>query len=434
MHAVILSIGDELVLGQTVDTNSAFLSAELAGLGIGTRYHQTIGDDQASTTQAICQASAAAPLVLISGGLGPTDDDLTRQALADALGVDLVFHKPSLDAIKARMTSFGRKMPSRNEIQAMHPRGSQMIPNSCGTAPGIKAQLGRAIIYVAPGVPRELFIMFEKSILPELRRVEGTRDVILTTKINTFGMGESTVAEKLGGLTDRNRNPLVGTTVGDGIVAVRIRSEFADATQARLELLRTIEQVERRLGAVVFGRDEMLIQEALVDMLKQRRLTVATAESCTGGLMGKMITDVAGSSSVYKGGWLVYTNQMKIDHLGIDQALIEQHGAVSQPVVAAMARGAVLGSGADIGIAITGVAGPDGGTPGKPVGTVWIALAHPAEGVGAEGEASLLQLSGPRAMIRSRAATSALQMIRLHLMGQPVDEFNFARSPDKPAQ
>ena len=428
MDAVILSIGDELVLGQTVDTNSAFLSAELARMGIGTLYHQTVADDQPTIATAIRQASSAAQLVLISGGLGPTDDDLTRQALAQAMGVELVRHEASIEAIKAIFDRLGRPMSKCNEIQAMHPRGSQMIPNDCGTAPGICAQLNGAVIYVTPGVPRELSAMFEVSILPHLQQREASRHVILTAKVNTFGLGESYVAQKLEGLTDRDRNPLVGTTVSEGIVAVRVRSEFADSTTAQRQLDQTVKLVHQRLGPAVFGREDETIQQSLVAMLRQRGMTVATAESCTGGLLGEMITQVPGSSDVYIGGWVTYSNEMKVA-LGVDAALIERDGAVSQSVVEAMAGCAASRCGADTALAITGVAGPDGGSAEKPVGTVWVALAYrdADEHEAHQTRSLLLTLPGDRRTVRDRAAKSAAQMLRLHLRGEPIEELSFAR-------
>ncbi len=239
MQAVILSIGDELVLGQTIDTNSAFLSDQLVRLGIGTLYHQTIADDRAATADAIVRASNVAELILISGGLGPTDDDLTRQALADAMGADLVLHAPSVEAIRAMFRRRGRDMPERNQTQALHPRGSQMIPNTCGTAPGIKAKLHRATIYVMPGVPSEMVTMFELAILPEViaqpEHPTGSSGVILTAKINTFGLGESTVAEKLGDADGPDAQPQGGHHRGRrrAVSGVRVRSEIPRPKQAQ---------------------------------------------------------------------------------------------------------------------------------------------------------------------------------------------------------
>jgi len=424
MDAVILAIGDELVLGQTVDTNSGYLSARLAERGIGTLYHQTIGDDRAAIARAIDHGCQRAPLLIITGGLGPTEDDLTRHALADALGVELVVDRPSLDVIRQFMEKRGRKMAPINQVQAMHPAGTRVIPNDCGTAPGIKAHLHQADIYVTPGVPREMHAMFDHAIAPALDAVTPSGSAILTGKVNTFGDGESNVGQTLGDLCDRNRNPLVGTTVTGGVVSVRVRSQFDDPATARKALEQTMAEVEATLGPIAFSRDDVALQETVIEKLKEAHLSIATAESCTGGLIGKMLTDVPGSSAVYAGGWVTYSDQMKIRQLGVTPEVIEKHGAVSREVVRQMARGAIARSDADLAAAITGIAGPDGGSSDKPVGTVWIGLAYRNGDV--EAEARCLLLSGARALIRDRAAKSALQLVRLHLIGQPLDALRWA--------
>lgn len=434
-QAIILSIGDELVLGQTVDTNSAYLSAELAKRGIGTLYHHTVADDQPAIADAIQLASLRAPLIIISGGLGPTDDDLTRQALAEAMGVKLVVHEPSVEVIRAFFASRDREMPERNRVQAMHPEGTIVIPNPCGTAPGIQAQLNKATIYVTPGVPREMFDMFQNAILPQvLAGREGeevpSHNTILTCKVNTFGMGESDVADLLGDLMVRTRNPMVGTTVSNGIVSVRVRSEFANADDATREMDATVAAVEQRLGAVVFGHNNEALPDTLVPLLRDAGQVVATAESCTGGLIGKLITDVSGSSSVYAGGWITYTNEMKTSQLGVPAELFEQVGAVSEEVASAMATGALKRSGASLAVSVTGIAGPTGGTEAKPVGTVWIGLAWKDATVGDEIQSRALRfnLSGHREAVRDRAAKCALQMLRFHLTGVSLDTIRWARN------
>ena len=432
MHAIILSIGDELVLGQTVDTNSAYLSAQLASRGIMTRFHETIADDEAAIAQAFRWASNEADLVIVTGGLGPTEDDLTRQALAAAMGVELVVDQPSLEAITGYFAKRNRIMPDRNRIQAMQPRGCTAIPNSCGTAPGMQVKFNRAMIFVTPGVPSELFAMFRLSILPYLDELAASqpalRRTILTQKVNTFGLGESDVAEKLGELMDRKRNPLVGTTVAEGLVSVRVRSEFDDPQKAESELDYTIALVERALGPVVIGRDTQTLQAALVELLTAKNATVATAESCTGGLIAKSLTEVAGSSAVFAGGWVTYANEMKTSQLGVSMQLIEEHGAVSEPVVRAMAQGAIERSGAMLSMAVSGIAGPGGGTEEKPVGTVWLAIGWRDQATGSIGtEARLYHLPGDREQIRDRAAKCVMQMLRFQIMGVSLDELRWGR-------
>lgn len=427
MQAVILSIGDELVLGQTVDTNSALVAARLTARGIFPLYHQTVADDQPAIARAISQAAKAAPLVLITGGLGPTADDLTRHALAEAMAVPLTVHQESLEVIRTMLERRGRRMSDLNRVQAMHPQGSTMIPNACGTAPGIKARLGEALIYVMPGVPREMIAMLDFAIEPDLdaiapRHATGGR-VILTTKINTFGCGESNVAEMLGDLFDRKRNPLVGTTVSEGIVSVRIRSDFNDPQQAQAELEDTAAKVQAKLGAICFGQENVTLQEVVLDQLKREGKTLAVVESCTGGLLGKFITDVPGSSAVFLGGWVTYSNAMKARELNVPAALLETPGAVSEEVAKAMAQGALHRSGADAVLSVTGVAGPEGGTQQKPVGTVWIGLARR----GCDVEARCFFLLGDRDAIRDRAAKSALQMLRLRLNNASLDALMWTR-------
>ena len=423
MSAIVLSIGDELVLGQTVDTNSAYLSAELASRGIATVYHQTVADDQTVIANAIGLAAEAAELVIISGGIGPTEDDLTRQALAQVLEQPLVTHEPSLRWIEGFFSRRSRAMPERNKMQAMHPRGSAVITNHQGTAPGIKVEFKRATIYVTPGVPHEMRAMFERSIVPELGAMTGSGRAILSTTMHTFGLGESDVAERLGPLMSRDRNPKVGTTVSDAIVSVRVRSESEDEQRASMALKETVEQVIVELGPIVYGRDHETIQQAVIGLLQEKRLTVTTAESCTGGLLGQMLTDVPGSSDVYHGGWVMYNNEMKVKHLGVSESLIEAHGVVSACVAKAMAAGAVERSGADLGVSITGIAGPSGGSPQKPVGSVWIALIRR----GQAPQALLVQMPGDRSAIRNRSAKAAAQLIRFHLLGVPLETMTWGR-------
>ncbi len=432
MHAIILSIGDELVLGQTVDTNSAYLGTQLASRGIMTRFHETIADDEEAIAQAFRWASNEADLVIATGGLGPTEDDLTRQALARAMGVELVVDQASLEAITSYFARRSRIMPDRNRIQAMQPRGCTAIPNTNGTAPGMQVKLNRAMIFVTPGVPGELFAMFRLSIVPYLDELAAAqpalRRTILTQKVNTFGLGESDVAEKLGELMDRRRNPLAGTTVADGLVSVRIRSEFDDPQKAQSELDYTMSQVERALGPVVIGRESQTLEAALVELLAAKKATVATAESCTGGLIAKSLTEVAGSSAVFVGGWVAYANEMKASQLGVPMRMIEEHGAVSEPVARAMARGAIERSGAMLSVAATGIAGPGGGTEAKPVGTVWLAIGWRDHAAGTVAtDARLHFLPGDREQIRDRAAKCAMQMLRFHIMGIPLDELRWGR-------
>ena len=422
MQAVILSIGDELALGQTVDTNTAYLAAKLAELGIWTRYHQTLADDRDLIASAILRAADSAELVLVTGGLGPTRDDLTRQALAQAMGAELKEDAESLKAIEAFFAGRGKALTEANRVQALLPIGATGIPNAKGTAPGIYATLGKAMVFVMPGVPFEMRAMYDAAVRPVITDKAGGGRIILTTKVNTFGLGESSVGQLIGDLMDRDRNPTVGTTVAHGIVSVRIRSEFTDAGEATSQSDATINEVEQRLGAIVFGRDDQTIAGTLLDALREKKLVIATAESCTGGLIGKMLTDVAGSSDVYAGGWVTYTNQMKQACLGVPADVIDSHGAVSGQTVCSMAVGALKRSGADIALSVSGIAGPGGGTPDKPVGTVWLGLASRIKDEDPYVRAIMVKFPGGRPQVRTRAAMCALQMARLHLADRPFTD------------
>ncbi|XAM00228.1 competence/damage-inducible protein A [Phycisphaeraceae bacterium D3-23] len=426
MRAILLSIGDELVLGQTVDTNAAWLAARLSRIGIRTLEHRTVDDGLDTVAQAIRETAARCELLIITGGLGPTDDDLTRPALAKAMGVDLVVDPDSVAALEQFFRGRGRDMPERNRVQAMHPQTSTMIENPCGTAPGIDAVLGGCRVFVTPGVPREMFAMYERSIEPAIQAQGGSGRVILTTKVNTFGSGESDIAERLGALMVRDRNPVVGTTVANGIVSVRIRAEYAEVDEAQRELDKTAAEAERHAGSLAFGRDDTTLQAALIELLIDRKLTVATAESCTGGMIAAMLTDVPGSSAAVLGGWVTYANAMKIKQLGVPADMIETNGAVSEPVVRAMARGALQNANADFAVSTSGVAGPGGGTDAKPVGTIWIGLAW-RDGDSVHTDARRAHFPGDRATVRERSAMCALQLLRLHVLDEDLGRVRWAK-------
>ncbi len=417
MKAVILAIGDELIMGQTVDTNSAWLSARLTEFGVMTVYHKTVPDDVAATVIALKEASAAAELVIATGGLGPTDDDLTRKAFAEILGVPLDLHPPSLERIRLYFKSLGREMPASNRVQAMIPRGAEVVANDWGTAPGIKAMIGKATVFALPGVPQEMKQMAERSIFPQFRGEPG--NALAVECLQTFGAGESMVAEKLGALMRRDRNPTVGTTVSGGVVTVRIRSEAPTPVLAKKALATTVKEIEAKLGSLVFGRGDETLAGRVGQLALSKGQRLATAESCTGGLVARLVTDIAGSSNWYVGGWVTYSNEMKTRELGVDAGLIDRDGAVSEAVALAMAEGALQRSGADWAMSLTGVAGPDGGTPEKPVGLVWIGLCR-REGEGRIAKAERFQFAGTRDTIRDRAAKTALNLLRLDLTSLPA--------------
>jgi nicotinamide-nucleotide amidase len=415
VRAIILSVGDELVLGQTVDTNSAWLSQQLASIGIAVAAHVTIGDDQKAIEQAIDEAAQRAQIIIITGGIGPTEDDLTRQALATVMKAPLELNEDWLHRLKAFFLRGGREMPPMNQIQAMIPRGAEMIENTAGTAAGIRAVIGAdRRVFVMPGVPKEMKIMFDRSLRPELER-ESSGAVILSKTLHTFGLGESSIAEKLGELMRRDRNPSVGTTVSQGIVSLRINARFSDRETAQRELDATEAACGFALGELIYGAEGQTLAAIVGAMLKESKQTIATAESCTGGLLAKYLTDISGSSAYFKYGWVTYANDAKQSELDVPQSLLAQHGAVSEPVVKAMAQGAREKAKADFALAISGIAGPDGGTADKPVGTVCIALNSQHR-----SKMKTFRFSGDREMIRDRSAKMGLAMLRFELLGKPL--------------
>ncbi len=430
MQAIIISVGDELTLGQVVDTNSAWLSARLAALGVLTRSHLTVPDDQGAIIRAVRSATELAEWVVITGGLGPTQDDLTRQALAELQCVPLVLHAPSLAKIECFFKDRGRVMTKSNRVQALAPAGADVLDNPQGTAPGLRLAIGRALVLAMPGVPFEMKAMFEQHLVPLITTQAGR--TILTRKINTFGIGESMVGEALGDLMRRDRNPMVGTTVSAGIVSVQIRSDFPTRLQAQTELDCVVSVVKQKLGTAVFSEGDMSLAVVVGELLHARHRTVTTAESCTAGLVAAMLTEVPGSSAWFLGGWVVYANRMKTAALGVPDDLIAREGAVSEAVVRKMAVEALQRSAGDYALALTGVAGPEGGSPEKPVGTVWIGLGKNTAGQ-AHVAAERFLLFGDRSMVRERAAKTALNMLRLELRATacPAKPFGEAGTTDQ---
>lgn len=419
LSSVIVSVGDELVLGQTVDTNSAWLSRQLAGIGVDVAGHVTVPDSRDAIAAAIRQAAGAADVVVVTGGLGPTEDDLTREGLADAMGVDLVRDEAAMATLRGFFERLNRPMPQRNEVQAYVPRGARAIENLRGTAPGIAATVGRARVVVMPGVPKEMFGMWEAAVLPELRKLAGGA-VVRSRTLHTFGLGESTVAERLGELMMRQRNPSVGTTVSRGIVSLRLNVRAESAESAERELDATEAACREKLGSLVYGREEQTLAGVVGELLRAGGLKVATAESCTGGLIGAYLTEVPGSSAYFSHAVVCYANEAKTRLLGVDAELISRHGAVSEAVASAMVRGVMQGVAVDLGVSVTGIAGPDGGTPTKPVGTVCIGLGWRGAGGEVVSKERTFLFPGDREMIRDRAAKMALCLMRYHLLREPV--------------
>lgn len=414
MKAEIISIGTELITGQNLDTNSQWLSRRLARLGLPVRFHTTLADDRAENLAALHVARQRADLILITGGLGPTQDDLTREVLADLAGVALVLHEPSLEYIRGLFASRQRAMPERNRVQAMFPAGSEPIFNANGTAPGIWLELPNCLIVALPGVPREMYEMFDHQVQPRLAARFGTSGVIVERKLNTFGAGESQVEEKLFDLTRRDRVPEVGITASEGVISLRIVARAPSVEEAQRSIAPDEATIRERLGDWIFGTDDEELHDVVARLLLEQKRTVAVAESLTGGMIMQCLTRVPGISASLLGGVVAYANQAKIDLLGVAPALLEQHGAVSAPVAEAMAVGVRERFGADLAVSTTGIAGPTGGSAEKPVGLVYVGVAW-AGGV----RSHRINWFGSRTEIQNRSARSALNALRLHLLRGP---------------
>jgi nicotinamide-nucleotide amidase len=429
VKAEIITIGDELLRGEIVDSNKARIAERLLMLDLECRHQVSVLDDPADMQDAFRRAADRSDFVLVSGGLGPTRDDLTTEVLADTFGRQMELDEDSLALIQAFFARVGREMSDVNRKQAFFPTGADVLRNPIGTAPGFSIREGRAVFFAMPGVPRELDLMMDEQVLPRIERLftEGAAGARLTegatgagvterrfvraVLLRTFGMGESTLEAEL---LDLAR---------DGDVELGFRTSFPDNFLRPVARAKTAEEADRRighvtdairarLGSIVYGEGDDTMESVVGRLLTERGLSVATAESCTGGLIAERMTDVPGSSAYFLGGIVAYSNAAKASLLGVSEALLEGDGAVSEPVVRAMAEGARARFGSDFGVATSGISGPDGGTAEKPVGLVWVAIST-AEGTHADS--FVFQVD--RSRHRSLTAQLALDWIRRSVIG-----------------
>jgi len=407
-RAVIVAIGDELLSGETVDTNSSYLDGLLEARGFKVVRHFTVADEIDDIASVFKDASQLADIVLSTGGLGPTQDDLTMAALAQALGCPLSLHQPTLTRIEALFASFGREMTPNNRQQAMVPELGEVLVNEVGTAPGFTATLHTAQFYLMPGVPREVRWLMKHRVLPRLASDAQPR---LRRTIKVVGLGESRLEQKISEVVRAHPEVRFGYRTLGMENHVKLMAEGAEA-EARVAQAEAA--VRGLLGEAIYGADEDVLEAVVGDALSAVGQTVGCAESCTGGLVSKRLTDVSGSSRYMVGGIVAYANSVKTQLLGVPEDLLQTHGAVSEPVVRQMAEGVRSALGVDWGVATTGIAGPSGGTEDKPVGCVWMAVA----GAG-RTESMKLQFPGDREQVRRLTAVCVLNMLRQCVQGLP---------------
>ena len=410
MKIEIVTTGTELLLGQIVNTNSAYLAEELNKIGFDVLYQSTVGDNRKRMEEVLTHALTRSDVVITSGGLGPTQGDITKEVTAKIFAKDLFLHQPTLERIHKHFQSIDKVMPPSNERQAMIPEGARVLTNYSGTAPGVWLEHNGKIIINLPGPPFELKDMFQKTLKPLLLDRFGCTSVIVSRVLNTFGIGESMLEDKIKDLILNQNNPTLALLARPGEVIVRITAKAADYNLANALIAKMEQEIRKRVGEFIFAIDDADMEAIVGNLLMAKKLSIACAESCTGGLLTSRLTDVAGSSKYLYGSIVSYTNLVKAKELGVAEELLETKGAVSEEVACAMAKGALQKFATNLGVAITGIAGPDGGSDEKPVGLVYIAVS------GASGTVCSKNIfKGNRKAVKYRSTQTALDMVRNYI-------------------
>ena len=405
----IISVGTELLLGNVINSDAQMLSQKLSELGLNVYYHTVVGDNPERLKQTVEIAKSRADIIITTGGLGPTCDDLTKQTLAEAFGKKLVLHQDIADELREWFARRGQVMTENNIQQAELPEGCTIFPNDCGTAPGCAFEAEGKHVLMLPGPPSECRAMFDKQAMPYLSAL--SEGVIVSRTLKIFGMGESKMESLLRERMNEMANPTLAPYAKEGECELRITAKAEDEEAARALIAPVEAELRQLLGDVIYGADVPNLETAVLELLKEANMTLCTAESCTGGLIAKRLTDVPGSSAVFKGGVVSYCNEVKANVLGVQEDLLEEYGAVSEPVAKAMAEGARKLLHCDLAVATTGVAGPGSDERGNPAGLVYIALAAKDR-----TEVRVMTLSGAtRQRVRTTAAHHALDMTRRYL-------------------
>jgi nicotinamide-nucleotide amidase len=420
LNCEILNVGTELLLGDILNTNAQFLSQELAKLGIGVQYVNTVGDNKDRLKRSITNALEHSDMVITTGGLGPTADDITKEVCSEVFGLELELHQESLENMKAYFNRFNHPMPLTNEKQAYIPKGAIVFKNKFGTAPGCVIEKDKKLIIMLPGPPRELVPMFNDHVNPFLQKFSNS--IIVSHRVRTFGIGESALAEKVSNLLD-NSNPTVAPYAKDGEALLRVTAKAETKEEAEKMITPIIDNLYSQFGSLIYGVDYENIEQKLVELLAQKNMTISIAESCTGGYTSKRITDISGASGVFECGIISYSNRIKNQVLNVSEDILKKYSAISGPVAVEMAKGALNLSGASIAIGITGIAGPNSDETGSPVGLSFIAL---TDGKSAWVKKLEIGRNGQRDYNRYVTGSHAFNMARMYLEGQ-IDELGLER-------
>lgn len=405
MNCTILTVGTELLMGQIVNTNTAFLSKELNDLGINVLYHLTVGDNPNRLERMLKIALEVSDLIVTTGGLGPTQDDLTKEIIAKSLGKELVLHEPTLVKIEDFFRRLNREMSINNRKQAFIPKKSIVLENDNGTAPGFITEANEKIVVALPGPPREMKTLFFDSVKPYL---QSKSEFKIKSKILKFvGIGESSLETALEDLITDQINPTIATYASGGEISLRITARGKSDEEIDASIDPMVEKVESRLKKHIYSYDNESLEKVVADMLMDNNLRISLAESCTGGLLASKLTSISGISKSLDRAIVTYSNNAKIQELNIDENIVKKHGAVSEEMAEAMAKAVKAITKTDIGVSITGIAGPTGGTPKKPVGLVYIGISTDKNTI-----IKKLNLTGDRNRIRNYTAISALNLIR----------------------
>ncbi|MDD4296746.1 MAG: competence/damage-inducible protein A [Ruminiclostridium sp.] len=410
MTAEILAVGTELLMGQIANTNAQYISQRLAELGICVYFHSVVGDNPKRLEETLKRALDRSDIVITTGGLGPTKDDLTKEVIAKTMNRELVFHEEVLEKVREFFMRKHRIMVKNNEKQAYLPDNCLMIPNLNGTAPGCIIEEGNKVIIMLPGPPKEMQPMFSDTVFPYLMQ---KKELVLVSKmLKIFGIGESEMESRLIDLIDKQDNPTIAPYVSQGEITVRVTARCANKEEALQLLNPVVNEIKERLGSLVYAEEGESLEQVVFNLLKEKRLVMATAESCTGGLLAGKITSLPGASEIFEQGYITYANKAKINDLGVLEETINKYGAVSRETALEMVNGLKKKTKASVCVSITGIAGPDGGTPEKPVGLVYIGLSV-ADNVVCKS----FELMGDRERIRHDACMRALDMIRRLILG-----------------